>query len=129
MNELEQFLNLPDVDNIEEEVFVSPRLGKFKVKAMTADMHGEYMKRSRGKLDKKGVDFDSAKFNLFVVAGQTIYPNFANAELLKKSGCATAIDFIKRKLKAGEIAELAEQICKISGFNSDINEDVEDAKN
>lgn len=129
MNELELFLNLPDVGNIEEEVFVSQRLGKFKVRAMTADEHGEYMKRSRGKVKKDGMDFDSAKFNLLIVAGQTVYPNFNNAELLKKSGCATPLEFIKRKLKAGEIAELAKQICEISGFDEDINEDVEEAKN
>lgn len=129
MNDLEMFLNLPDVNSIEEEVFVSERLGKFKVRAMTADEHGEYMKRSRSRLDKKGVDFDTSKFNLLVVAGQTVYPNFASAELLKSTGCTTAVDFIKRKLKAGEIAELSQQICKISGFDSDINEDVEEAKN
>lgn len=129
MDELEQFLNLPDVDNIEEEVFVSQRLGKFKVKAMTADEHGEYQRRCKSRMNKKGMDFDTAKFQLLIVAGQTTHPNFNNAELLKKSGCATAVDFIKKKLKAGEIAELAQQICSISGFDSDINEDVEEAKN
>ena len=33
MDELELFLNLPDVDKIEEEVFVSQRLGKFFITA------------------------------------------------------------------------------------------------
>lgn len=129
MNDLEMFLNLPDVDSIEEEVFVSDRLGKFKVRPMTAEEHGEYTRRSRGKIDKKGVDFDSGKFNLLIVAGQTVYPDFSNAELLKKANCATPMDFIKRKLKAGEVAELAQKICEISGFDSDINEDIEEAKN
>ena len=49
MNDLERFLTLPDVSGIEEEVFVSKRLGKFKVKPMTSDEFGEYQKRSRGK--------------------------------------------------------------------------------
>lgn len=129
MNDLEKFLDLPDVSSIEEEVFVSERLGKFKVRAMTADEHSNYQKRCQSKLNKGGVDFDSGKFNMLIVAGQTVSPDFSNAELLAKANCATASDFIKRKLKAGEIAELAEQICKISGFDSDINEDVEEAKN
>lgn len=129
MNELEMFLNLPDVDNIEEEIFVSQRLGKFKVKAMSADEHGEYQRRCKSKINKKGMDFDTAKFQLLIVAGQTTYPNFNDADLLKKTGCTTAVDFIKRKLKAGEIAELAQQICRISGFDGDINEDIEEAKN
>lgn len=129
MNSLEDFLALPDVNNIVEEVLVSKRLGKFKVKAMTADEHGEYMNRSRGKVNKKGVDFDSAKFNLLICAGQTISPDFTNAELLQKSGCATPAELIKKKLLAGEIAELANKICEISGFDSDINEDIDEAKN
>lgn len=126
---LEDFLALPDVDSIEEEVFVSKRLGKFKVKAMTADEHSEYMRRSKGKIKKDGTDFDGAKFNLLIVAGQTVAPDFSNAELLKKSGCSTAVDFIKKKLLSGEIAEAAEQIIRISGFDTDINEDIEEAKN
>ena len=126
---LEDFLALPDVDNIEEEIFVSKRVGKFKVKAMTADEHNEYLKRSKGKMKKDGTTFDSGKFNLLIVAGQTITPDFSNSELLKKAGCSTATEFIKKKLLAGEIAEAAEQIIKISGFDSDINEDIEEAKN
>ena len=129
MDNLDLFLNLPDVTSMEEEIFVSERLGKFKVRPMSAEEHGEYMKRSRGKINKNGVDFDNGKFNLLIVAGQTIYPDFTNAELLKKANCATALDFIKRKLKAGEVSELAEQICRISGFDSNINEDIEEAKN
>lgn len=127
---LEDFLAMPDVDNIEEEVFVSKRLGKFKVKAMTADEHAEYVKRAKGKIGKKGeIEFDSGKFNLMIAAGQVISPDFRNAELLKKANCATAAEFIKKKLLAGEIAELSEQICKLSGFDIDINEEIEEAKN
>lgn len=130
MNDLENFLELPDVDNIIEEVFVSSRLPKFKVKAMSSDEFDEYQKRARIKTkNKKDIDFNVAKFNLLVVEGQTIFPKFANTDLLKKSGCATATEFIKRKLKAGEIAELAQKINEISGFDTDINEEVEEAKN
>ena len=126
---LEDFLNLPDVDDITGDVFVSKRLGTFKVKAMTADEHAEYMKRSRGKVSKDDIQFDTAKFNLLIAAGQTITPNFADAELLKKANCATATEFIKKKLLAGEIAELSEQICKLSGFDTNLQEDTEEAKN
>lgn len=129
MTDFEKFLALPDVADITEKVFVSERLGEFKVRAMTADEHGNYQKRAMGKILKGGADFDGGKFNLLVVAGQTVEPDFSNAELLKKANCATATEFIKRKLKAGEIAELANKICEISGFDSDINDEVEEAKN
>ena len=130
MGEMIDFLSLPDVGDIVEEVYVSERLGKFKVRAMTAEEHGDYMKRARGsKISKKGIDFDTTKFNLLVAAGQTVEPNFNNAELLKKTNCSLATELIAKKLKAGEIAELCNKICEISGFDSDINEDIEEAKN
>ena len=126
---LEDFLALPDVDSIVEEVFVSKRLGKFKVKAMSQNDFKEYQRKAQGKVTKKGIAFDSAKFNLLMVAGQTVYPDFHNAELLKKSNCITAEDFINKKLLIGEISELARQIQIISGFDNDPEEDIEEAKN
>ena len=129
MSELEQFLSLPDVNEIQEEVFVNNRVGTFTIKPMSSAQFDEYSKRCRSKVNKKGMDFDTAKFNLLIVAGQTIKPDFNNAELLKKAGCATASELIEKKLLAGEIAVLSEKISEISGFNTDINEKVAEAKN
>jgi len=130
MNDLEKFLALPDVDNIIEDVFVSKRLGTFKVKAMTQEEFKDYQKQSQGKINKKGIDFDMTKFNLLMVIGQTVYPDFRNAELLEKAGCPNMPEkFVTKKLLAGEIAELAKQIQLISGFDNDIKDDVEEAKN
>lgn len=126
---LEEFLVLPDVDGIEEEVYVSKRLGTFKVRAMTQDDFRDYQKQAQGKINKKGVNFDISKFNLLMVAGQTISPDFCNAELLKKANCNTPAELISKKLLAGEIAELAKQIQIISGFDNDPEEDVQEAKN
>ena len=129
MNDLENFLALPDVTELVEEVFVSDRLGKFKVRPMTMDEFSSYQKRCRGKINKDGVNFDSGKFNLLVVKGQVVEPDFSNAEFLKKAKCNTPEEFISRKLLVGEIAKLSEEISRISGFDTDINEDIEEAKN
>lgn len=129
MESLEDFLSLPDVDSIEDEVFVSKRLGKFKVRAMSQDDFKEYQRKCRSKINKDGIDFDVGKFNLLMVVGQTIYPDFTNAELLKKANCATPEMFVTKKLLSGEIAELAKQIQKLSGFDNDPNEDIQEAKN
>lgn len=130
MTTLEEFLALPDVANTQEEVTLK-RLGKFIVKPMTHDQFTSY--QTRAKVRKgQDVDFDSGKLNLLIVAGQTISPDFSNAEFLAKANCQTAGEFIKRKFKSGEIAELANQITKISGFDLDsnsFNERVEEAKN
>lgn len=127
--DLEEFLALPDVDGIIEEVYVSKRLGTFKVRAMTQEDFKDYQHQASGKLNKKGLNFDIAKFNLLMVAGQTISPDFSNAELLKKANCATPVELISKKLLAGEIAELAKQIQVISGFDNEPEEDIEEAKN
>ena len=129
MNSLEQFLALPNVDDITGEVFVSERLGTFKVRAMSQNDLKDYQRKATGKYNKNGVDFDTAKFNLLIVAGQTVEPNFSNADFLKKAGCLTAEQFISSKFLAGEISALVDGIQKISGFENDMNEDVEEAKN
>ena len=129
MNSLEQFLALPDVDNIVEEVFVSKRIGTVKVKAMTQREFRDYQRKAQGKLNKNGVDFDVSKFNLAMVAGQTVEPDFSNAELLKKCNCIDAEQLITKKLLAGEIAELSKKIQEISGFDNEIEDDLEEAKN
>lgn len=129
MNNLEDFLSLPDVDGLETEVFVSKRLGKFKIKALNASEHSECMKRAK-KINKKGeIDFDNSLFNCLIISDALISPDFANAEFLKKAKCNSAKEFITKKLLPGEIQELANQILSFSGFDVDINEDIEEAKN
>lgn len=127
MTTLEDFLALPDVANTQEEVTLK-RLGKFIVKPMTHDQFASYQARAKVRTSK-GVDFDSGKLNLLIVAGQTVSPDFTNAEFLAKANCPTASDFIKKKFRSGEIAELANKITEISGFDVDFNEMVEEAKN
>ena len=39
---------------------------------------------NKDKINKKGMNFDTSKFQLLICAGQTLEPNFNNAEFLKK---------------------------------------------
>jgi Phage XkdN-like protein. len=128
-NKLEAFLALPDVANITEDVFINDRLGTFKVKPMTTDAYAAYRKQCTGTAQKGGADFDFGKYQLLIVTGQVVQPNFADADFLGKAGCATAREFVARKFKPGEIAEIAEKINTLSGFNTDDDELIEEAKN
>ena len=127
MTTLDDFLALPDVAN-EMETIKIKRIGELVVKPMTHDQFASYQARTK-KVTNRGVEIDSGKLNLLIVAGQTVKPDFSNAEFLAKANCSTAQEFIKRKFKAGEIAELANRITEISGFDIDFNESVEEAKN
>ena len=111
-----------------KDVHINDRIGTFKIKAMTNAQWEDYRARSRGKVSKKGMDFDSAKFNSLIMAAHVVEPNFANAEMLTKANCATASEFISKKILPGEISEIVEQITKLSGFDSDINEEIAEAQ-
>ena len=126
-----QFLIDNPVDNLTDEVIVSSRLAKFpfKIKGMTGPEFSEYQKLSTKISRHKKVEFDSKTFNELVVLNHTLEPNFRDAESIKKAGCQTPEQFLYKSLLAGEINELAQQITALSGFDKDIEDTVEEAKN
>ena len=126
-----QFLIDNPVDNLTDEVIVSARLAKFpfKIKGMTGPEFSEYQKLSTKISRHKKVEFDSKTFNELVVLNHTLNPNFRDAESIKKAGCQTPEQFLYKSLLAGEINELAQQITALSGFDKDIEDTVEEAKN
>lgn len=139
MSALQEFLNTNPVDNLTAEVPISNRftdkdgkLLKFKIKAMTNDEFEE-IRKSSTKVDmrkgKRSVDFNSKKFNQQLVINHTIDPDFKNAESIKKVGCATPDQYLNKVLLSGEIAELAQRIQDLSGFETDMEDLVEEAKN
>lgn len=133
----EFLLENDDVSNVVQEVAISPRfrdkkgnLLKFKIRAMTQDEFGSYQKACT-RLDAKGkkADFDSSRFNLMVVENHCVDPDFKSVDFLKKAKVNTAKEAINRMLLAGEVVELGTQITKLSGFDTDLNEEIEEAKN
>ena len=129
MSEFMDFLASPDISEIEETVKINDRIGSFIIKPMTQTQWESYRSRCSGKLSKKGVDFDNEKFNNLVLVGQVVKPNFSDAAMLSKAGCTTPAELIAKKILPGEIAEIVSRITKLSGFDIDINEDIEEAKN
>jgi len=93
--------------------------------------YDDYEDIRRGSLILKGnqQDFRIGKFNLGLVLAGTVDPNFKDATLLEKAGVSTPEDLIKTMLLPGEIEALAQEILKLSGLNTSINELKEEAKN
>lgn len=133
MNALQQFLLENPVDNITEEIVVSNRLKDFpfKVRAITGGEYNEYQTRCiENPNSPKKRKFNSKRFNELVVINHTIEPNFKDADFLQKAGCGVdSTKALYRTLLAGEISELAENILKLSGFDKDLEETVEEVKN
>lgn len=140
MSALKEFLvENSDIVGKEVEVPISPRfkdkegnLLKFKIRPMTGDEFGKYQKQCttinvNGR--KKETIFDSGKFNLLCIINHCIDPDFKDADFLKQLGVQTPEQAVSKTLLAGEIVELGNQVTKVSGFDTDINEEIEVAKN
>lgn len=123
---LTEFLALPDVT--EERETVKIRGFEFVVRPMTQSDFSRYQMKAKIKT-AKGLEFDTGKLNLLVAAGQVVEPQINQADFLQQVHCTTAAEFLERKFKAGEIAELANKITEISGFDVNFDEKVQEAKN
>lgn len=131
MSTLLQFLVENPVDNLTEKVVVSQRLSAFPftIKGMTGIEFAEYQKAATRIGRHKKAEFDTKTFNEMVVLNHTVEPNFRDADSIKKAGCITPEQFLYKSILAGEIAELAQRISSLSGFDRDLEETVEEAKN
>ena len=129
---LTDFLIGNELENVEEEVRLAGRLSnfKFKIKAITQSQFSEMQKQcivvnAKG----KKISFDSAKFSIMTIVRGCVYPNFKSDEFVKACGVTLPEQCVNKKLLPGEIAELSKRIMILSGFDEDINEQVEEVKN
>lgn len=137
MSTLQDFLNSNPIDDLTHDVPISDRfkdkngkLLKFKIKVMDSDQYEEYRKKALTiNVKQKKADLNLQKLNSLMVINHTIEPNFKDAESIKKVGCATPEQYLNKVLLPGEIQDLASEIQTLSGFNKDIGELVEEAKN
>lgn len=135
MSKLTDFLLNNTVENLTEEIIVSDRFKvdgeilKFKIKAVNPNEFSDLQKQCT-KVGKKGkVNFDSKMFNEQLIINYTVDPNFKDAEVVKKAGCMTPEQLVNKVLLAGEVATLVEEISALSGFDKDLEELREEAKN
>ncbi|MGL4875179.1 MAG: phage tail assembly chaperone [Clostridium sp.] len=136
MTKLMSFLIANPVDNLTDEVIISDRFKdekgevlKFKIKALTADEF-DSLQKTCTKIGKKGkVDFNQKRFNENLIINYTLEPNFKDAESIKQAGCVTSEQLLNKVLLAGEVSELTSKISQLSGFDNDMEELQEEAKN
>ena len=131
MGRLADFLCEHTVENITDEVVISNRIPfKFKIRAINSEEFNSYRKLATSfDVKRKKASFDSKKLNEQIIINHTVDPDFRNAEDIKRVGCTTPEQYMNKVLLAGEAEELSQQIQSLSGFDLDINEAVEEAKN
>lgn len=132
MSSLSAFLNPVQVEN--KEVIVSNRFmdnGKvvpFVIRPITQKENEQLIKKYTKK-DKKGAEnFNRTEYVQALTASAVVFPNLADANLQDVYGLGET-EVLKNMLLVGEYATLAQEVQTLSGLDSDINEDIEEAKN
>jgi hypothetical protein len=139
MSTLQQFLNSNPVDNLTAEVAISNRFKdedgnvlKFTIRAMSSDDMAAYQKRAmkiNPKSKDRKVEIDASAISKAIVINHTVVPSFKDAESIRQLGCTDADEYLQKVLLAGEIEELSKEIQQISGYNTNFEELVDEAKN
>lgn len=132
MNALQQFLTTNTIDNLVQEINLGGRLKEFtfKIKAMTGNQYNDYQALCiENPNSPKKRRFNTKKFNELIVVNCVIEPNFKDPEWMKALGVADATSAMYKTLLAGEITQLADAALKLSGFDHDVEEEMQEAKN
>ena len=133
MGSLVAFLNPVKTEN--KEVIISDRFqenGKpvpFVIRPITQAENEDLIKKHR-KVDKQGVEiFNRIQYQQELTAVAVVEPNLNDETLQKQYGVLGASKLLSAMLYVGEYANLLEQVQKLSGLNTNINDDIEAAKN
>ena len=132
MNALQQFLTKNTTDNLTKEVNLGGRLKDFKlkIKAMTGNQYNDYQALCiENPNSPKKRRFNTKKFHELIVVNCVVDPNFKDPDWMKELGVADAASVMYKTLLAGEIAQLAEEALRLSGFDRDLEEEMEEVKN
>ena len=129
---LQEFLNKgKSVKDLTKKIVVGDRFkdedGKdmpFTIKALTSSQLDIYRNNAR-----EGNNFNADKFNAAVVIAGCTYPNFKDAESVKSRNLNTPEGYLRNVLLPGEVDVIALEIQKLCGYNTSVNELIEEAKN
>lgn len=141
MNELKAFFRESTNVQATDEIIVSNRFKnengeviKFKIKSITQEENDELTrqceKKHRDRTGQYAIESDRKLYIAKLIVNSTVYPDFNNAELQNNYGVPGQPERLVRKmLTPGEYTNLLMAINAINGFDEDINETVEEAKN
>lgn len=113
---------------------VIQRLGiPIKLKALTGKQISKIRKDNTHSEKVKGTKlqkdvFDDENFNAEIIEKATVSPNWNNEKLKAALKVSNGKEVIKRRLLAGEMDNLIEQVFDLSGYNDEA-EDIEEIKN
>lgn len=126
---LEKLLNVGEVPT--KTVFIE-RIGiPIKLKALTVKQVSKLRDDCTLKRKVKGVEvskFDNDAFNIGLIVQATVSPNWNNSKFLDALKVSSGEEILRRKLLAGELNSLGDEVLDLSGYNDELK-DIEEIKN
>ena len=107
----------------------------WKLKPINSDLDEKLRKEATkkvpivGKRGQYNQEIDMDKYLGKMCVTCTIYPNLNDAELQDSYGVKSAEDLLKKMLKPGEYIEYKAKIMEINGYDTSMEELVDEAKN
>lgn len=135
MNTLQQFLLESNIRDLRKTLNLGGRLEEYPItiKALDGDKYNSFQQMCiENPNSPKKRRFNSKKFNELICIECLTEPNMKDPEFLaaaRQKGVADSTQLLYHCFLAGEIATIAEQALKLSGFERDVEEEIEEVKN
>ena len=135
MNTLQQFLLESNIKDLKKTINLGGRLEDYPItiKALDGDKYNSFQQMCiENSNSPKKRRFNSKKFNELVCIECLADPNMKDSEFLnaaRQKGIADSTQLLYHCFLAGEIAVIAEQALKLSGFERDVEEEMDEVKN
>lgn len=135
MNTLQQFLLNSNVKDLKKVINLGGRLAEYPitVRALDGDKYSTFQQMCiENPNSAKKRRFNAKKFNELICIECLTDPNMKDAEFLqaaREKGVVDSTGLLYHCFLAGEIANIAEQVLKLSGFDHDMEEEMDEVKN
>ena len=132
MNALQQFLLESNVNDLKKTINIGGRMKDhpLTIRVITGQQYTDYQQQCiENPNSSKKRRFNTKRFNELICVNSLVDPNLKDPEMLKAAGVNRPEDLLYRCFLAGEINTIAEQALIMSGFDSDVEEEMNEVKN
>ena len=135
MNALQQFLLESDVKDLKKTINLGGRLADFPItiRVLEGSKYNTFQQMCiENPNSPKKRRFNSKKFNELICIECLVEPNMKDTDFLaaaRERGVVDSTGLLYHCFLAGEIANIAEQALKLSGFDRDVEEEIDEVKN
>lgn len=132
MNALQQFLLESDVSNLKKTIDIGGRMKghALTIRVITGEQYTSYQQQCiENPNSAKKRRFNTKRFNELIVVNSLVDPNLKDPEMLKAAKVTRPEELLYKCFLAGEINTIAEQVLTLSGFDADVEEEMEEVKN